>query len=81
MHIKMYIYYFNEGPDEAAFDCKGIGILNIDLNNISLDVKFNEYDPDTNILTTLSAWHIKFVKRKELKKRVKWRIACSVASR
>ena len=62
------IYYFNEGPDEAAFDCKGIGILNIDLNNTSLDVKFDEYDPDTNIVTRLSAWHIKFVKRKELKK-------------
>ena len=29
---------------------------------------FDEYDPDTNILTRLSASHMKFERRKELKK-------------
>ena len=46
-------------------------MLNIDLNNISFDDNFDEDDPDTIILIRLLAWHIKFVKRKEIKKRVK----------
>ena len=57
------IYYFNE----VVFDCKGMGILNIDLNNVSLDDKFDENDPDTIILSRLLAWYIKFRKWKELK--------------
>ena len=44
-----------------------LGIVNIDLSNISLDNNFDE-DPDTIILIRLLAWHIKFEKRKELKK-------------
>ena len=62
------ILYFNECPGDAAFNCSGIGILNIDLNDINLDNNFDEDDPDTIILITLLAWHIKFGKRKELKK-------------
>ena len=42
-------------------------ILNIDLNNINLDDKFDGDDPDTIILIRILAWHIKFRKRKELK--------------
>ena len=45
-----------------------MGILNIDLNNINLYNNFDEDDPDTIILIRLLAWHIKFEKRKELKK-------------
>ena len=45
-----------------------VGILNIDLNNISHDNNFDEDDLDTIILIRFSAWHIKFGKRKELKK-------------
>ena len=45
-----------------------MGIRNIDLNNINLDKNFDEDDPDTIILIRLLAWHIKFDKRKELKK-------------
>ena len=45
-----------------------MGILNIDLNNVSLDDKFDENDPDSIILMRLLAWYIKFRKRKELKK-------------
>ena len=44
-----------------------MGILNIDLNNISLYNNFDEDDPDTIILIRPLAWHIKFGKRKELK--------------
>ena len=45
-----------------------MGILDIDLNNISLDDKLDEDGPDTIILIKILAWHIKFRKRKELKK-------------
>ena len=51
-----------------------MGILNIDLNNVNLDNNFDEDDPDTIIIIRLLAWHIKFEKRKALKKKVKWRI-------
>ena len=47
-----------------------MGIVNIDLNNINLDNNFDEDDPDTIILVRLLAWHIKFEKRKELKKKI-----------
>ena len=45
-----------------------IWILNVDLNNINLDNNFDEDDPI--ILIRLLAWHIKFEKRKELKKKI-----------
>ena len=56
------IYYFIEGSGDTVFDCKGMAILNLDLNNIILDDKFDEDDPDTFILMKLLAWHIKFRK-------------------
>ena len=43
-------------------------ILIIDINNTNLDNNFDEDDPDTIILIRLLVWHIKFEKRKELKK-------------
>ena len=43
-------------------------ILNIDLNNTSLDNNFDEDVHDTIILIRLLAWHIIFEKHKELKK-------------
>ena len=46
-----------------------MGILNIDLQNINLDNKFDEGDPDTVIFVRLLAWHIKSEKRKTLNKR------------
>ena len=45
-----------------------MGILNIDLNNISLDNSFDEDDLGTIILIRILACYIKFEKRKELKK-------------
>ena len=48
-----------------------MGILNIDLNNINLDdINYDEDDSDTIILIRLLALHIKFEKRKELKKMI-----------
>ena len=64
-----------------------MGIVKIDLNNIINldDTNYDEEDPDTNIHIRLLARHIKFEKRKELKKElneelIKCRMnACGVA--
>ena len=61
--------YCNEDSGNVAFSCNEMGIPNTDLNNINLDNNFDEDEPDTIILIRLLAWHIKFIKRKELKKR------------
>ena len=45
-----------------------MGKLKIVRNNINLDNDFDENDSDTIIHVRLLAWHIKFRKRKELKK-------------
>ena len=39
------ILYFNEGFGNVVFNCNGMSILNIDLNNINLDNNFDEDDP------------------------------------
>ena len=62
------IFYFNKDSGNYVFSCNEMGILNIDLNNINLDNNFDEEDPNTIILIGLLACHIKFEKRKELKK-------------
>ena len=62
------ILYFNEDFGNVIFNCTGMDILNIDLNNINLDDNFDEDDPDTIILTRLLAWHIKFEKCNQLQK-------------
>ena len=46
-----------------------MGIINIDLDNTYLDNNFDEDDLDNIILIGLLACHIKFKKRKALKKR------------
>ena len=56
--------YFNERFSDTVFNCNGICIPNTDLNNINLDEKFDEDDPDTIILIRHLAWHIKLRKRK-----------------
>ena len=48
-----------------------MGILDIDLSNISLDDKLDEDGPDTIILIKILAWHIKFEKFKERQKKDK----------
>ena len=63
--IKMYadenILYFNEVSSNTIFNCNGMGIVNIDLNNIDLDdTNYEDHDPDAIILIRLLAWHIKF---------------------
>ena len=63
------IFYFNEDSGNVVFSCDEMDILNIYLNNINLDNNFDEDDPETFILMRLLVWHIKFEKRKALKKR------------
>ena len=62
------VLYFNEDSINVIFSCNGMGILYIDLNNIKVDNNFDEDDPDTVIHIRLLDGHIKFEKRKELKK-------------
>ena len=54
----------------SLFSCNEMGILNIDLNNINLDNNFDEDDSDNIILIRLLVWHIKFEKRKALRKNI-----------
>ena len=63
------ILHFNEDSGDTVFSCNEMRILSIYLNNINLDNNFDEDDPDTIILVRLLAWHIKFEKRRTLKKR------------
>ena len=68
MHADENIHHFNEDSGNVAFDYNEMDILNIDLNIINLDNNFAEDDPDNAILIRLLTWHIKFEKRKEIKK-------------
>ena len=54
----------------VVFSCNEIGILNIDLNNINFN-NFDEDGLDNIILIRILAWHIRFEKSKELKKKCK----------
>ena len=64
------ILHFNENSGNLIFSCNDMGVLNIDLNNINLDNKFQEDDSDTIIHIRLLAWLIKSKKRKANKKEV-----------
>ena len=64
------IFYFNSDSGNVVFSCNEIDMLNIGLNNINLDKNFDKDDPDTKILIRILAWHIKFEKRKTLKKKI-----------
>ena len=67
MYANENILYFNEDSGNVVFVCNGMGILNIDLNNINVN-DTNYDDPNTIIHVRLLAWHIKFEKSKALKK-------------
>ena len=75
------ILCLNEDFCDVVFSCNEMGILGIDLNNISLDdTNYDEDNLETIIHIRFLVLHIKFEKRKALKKN-KWRIyAGSVAS-
>ena len=47
-----------------------MGILGIDLNNITFDDNYHQHDPKTIIQVRVLAWHIKCEKPKALKKRL-----------
>ena len=61
------IYYTITDSGNVIFSCNETGVLNRDFN-IKFDNNFDEDDPNTIILIRLLAWHIKFEKRKALKK-------------
>ena len=61
------LLYVNEDFANAVFNWNGMGILNIDINDINHDDNFHEVDLDTIILIRLLAWHINFEKHKVLK--------------
>ena len=50
------IYCFNEDFGNVLFNSNEMDILNIDLNNISLNNNFDEDYLDTIILIRLLAW-------------------------
>ena len=69
MYADEKILYFTDDSGNVIFTCNGMGILNIDLNNINLDdANYDEDDSDTIIHVRLLASRIKFDKRKALKK-------------
>ena len=70
LHADENTFCFNEDSGDAVFSCNEMAILSIDLNNINLDTNYYEDDPETIIHIRLLTWHIKFEKRKELKKRL-----------
>ena len=69
MYADENILHFDEDFGNVVFSCNEMGILNTDLNNNNHDDNFDEDHPDTIIHIKLLAWHIKFEKRKVLKKR------------
>ena len=71
LHADENILYINEDSGNVVFICNGMGILNIDLNNINLgDTNYDKDDPGTIIHVRLLTWHVKFEKRKELKEKI-----------
>ena len=63
------ILYFNEKFGNVVFNCNEMCIFDIDLNCINLDDNgFDAGDSGTIIHAILLSWHIKFEKRKALKK-------------
>ena len=68
LYVDENIPYFDEDFSNVVYNCNEMCILNIDLNNINLDNNFDEDDPGTITHVRILAWHIKFEKRKELKK-------------
>ena len=62
--------YFNEDSADAVLNYDEICIVNIDLSNNSLDDNLDEDNCVPIILIRLLAWHNKFEKCKELKKKI-----------
>ena len=62
------ILYFNEDSSNVVFSFNKMSILDIDLNNITLDNDFDKNDPDTIILIILLAWYSKFENLKHEKR-------------
>ena len=55
MQMKAYATLMKVISRDVVFNCSGMGVLNIELNNINLDNDFDGDDPDTIILIRLLA--------------------------
>ena len=64
LHAHEITLYFIEDSGGAVFNYNEMGTVNVDLDNINLDNRFDDDDPDTIFLVRLLFWHIKFEKRK-----------------
>ena len=52
--------YFNEDSGVAVFTYNEMGVVNIDLNNVNLDDKFDEEETNTIVFIRLLACYTKF---------------------
>ena len=48
----------------VTFPSDGMGLVNVDLNNISPDNNFDDYDPEININVRPMAWCDRYKQRK-----------------
>ena len=64
MHGGENILFLDEDFGNVLFNCKGMGILNIDLNNINLA---NNFDEDILILLFLSGFWLGILNSKNAK--------------
>ena len=63
------MYFFDEDSGNVTFSSDEMGILNIDLDNITLnDVNFDGDYPETIIHIRVMAWHKKLPTQSTLKK-------------
>ena len=53
MYADENVLYFNEDSADVTFCCDEMGILSVNLNNVNLDINFDEDDPGTIILIRL----------------------------
>ena len=69
LYTDEYIVYFNEDSSNVVFNYNEMDIVNIDFKCFNLhNNNFDKDDPDTITHVRLLDWHIKFEKRKALKK-------------
>ena len=68
LHADGSLLFFNEDSGNVTFCCNEMGIFGVNFNNIYLDNKFDEDDPNTFIFVRLLDWHIRFKSYKAIEK-------------
>ena len=72
MYANDGLLFFPEDSGDVTFCCNEIGILSVNLNNISLDNNFDEDDPDTIILGLVNLRNAKHLKISEELMPIAW---------